>query len=200
MGRPARIDFTNVWEAIRSWVLQISGLPDTDVAWADWPQGYKGPVQVRLSPIALPTVVEEAVYEDTGTTLNAAKCAMRLLSVSIAVRTRSQDPAEFALGYAAQLEDAAETETELLDLAGVLDDAGIVVSQVLRRPSITAYEWQGRAEQQCTLDLEFALATSTPLGEVGWFNRVQVSSGARSVDGSLLPSALQVEDEEIGPP
>ncbi|NIR31646.1 MAG: hypothetical protein GWN84_20510 [Gammaproteobacteria bacterium] len=211
MPPPARIDFTPVWDAIRQWVVKVTGLPDSDVTWADWPQGYKGAAEVRLSPIALPTVAEEVIYTDTGATpvegtLEASKCSMRMLSVSMAVRSRSQDPGEFALGYAVQLEEAAELEVELLDeedggaLSQLLEQAKVAVSQVLRRPVVSSYEWQGRVEQQCSLDLEFAVGGSTSLGEVGWFNRVEVSSEASNVDGSPLPDELQVEDEGIGPP
>ena len=199
----ARIDFTPVWNGIKAWVTELTGLNVADIEWTDWPQKWAGPVQVRLNPTAMPTLNSELIYSDPvdeeGESLGeleATQTSGGLLTVSIAVRSRSQDPAKFALGYALLIQGGLE-DTEQ---TAVLDALCISPVRVLLGPQIGNVEWDGRVEQLVTLDVQFSVTVSQAQGAVDWFDKVQVSSDTRNVDGSLLPDVLQTDDEEIGPP
>lgn len=191
-----RVDFTPAWDGIKAWVTALTGLNVKDVEWADWPQGWADEVQVRLNPIAMPVLDGEFIYEDTGAELEATQTGGALLTVSIAVRSRTQDPSKFAIGYALLIEGGL-MDTEELD---VLDALCISPVRVLLAPQIGNVEWDNRTEQLVTLDVQFSVTTEQAQGAVAWFNKVEVSSDARNVDGSPLDDVLQLDDEEIGPP
>ncbi len=192
----APMDFVPIWDGIRAWVTDLSGLNVDDVNWMDWPQKFARDVQIRLTPLAMPLVDDELVYEDVGGELEATQTGASMLTVSIAVRSRSQDPAIFALRHAKLIEGGLE-DTEQLE---VLDALCISPTRLVRGTQISAFNWDKRMEQVCTLDIEFSVTTEQLMGAVTWFNKVRVSSETRNVDGSLLPDELQTDDEEIGPP
>lgn len=192
----APMDFVPVWDGIKAWVTEASGLNVEDVEWRDFPQRFAGPIQIRLNPIAMPTAGSELRYTDTGGELEAAQVGESLLTVSIAVRSRSQNPLDFGLRQAKLIEGAL-LDTEQLEVLAALC---IAPRQVLLGPNIAPFEWQGRAEQLVTLDVQFSVGTEQLMGAVTWFNKTEVSSETRNVDGSLLPDELQLDDEEIGPP
>lgn len=192
----ARTDFTAQWDGIKAWVTALSGLNVDDAEWMDFPQKFAGPVQVRLNPIAMPTVGQELIYEDTGSELEASQVAESLLTVSISVRSRGQNPATFALGYAKLIEGGLlDTEQR-----AILDALCISPLRVIRGPQIVGHNWDKRLEQLVTLDVQFSVSTAQAMGAVEWFNKTRVSSATRNVDGSLLPDVMQMDDEEIGPP
>lgn len=190
------MDWTPVWNGIRDWVVAVTGLQASDVNWRDWPQKFAGPTQVRLNPLAAPMVDTELSYSDTGTDLEAAQEGLTLLTVSIAVRSRSQDPAKFGLREAKLLEAAIVDTEELVALEALC----VYPARVARGVQIGAYEWDGRMEQLCTLDIEFAVSTTQAMGPVGWFDHVEVSSDTSNVDGSPLPAELQLSKKQVGPP
>lgn len=192
----APADFVPIWDGIKAWVTALAGLNAGDVEWMDWPQGWSGDVQIRLNPIAMPTIGDELVYDATGVELEATQRAESLLTVSIAVRSRNQDPAKFALRHAKLIEGGL-LDTEQL---AVLDALCISPTRVLLGTQIGNINWDNLMEQLCTLDVQFSVSTVQLMGAVAWFNKVRVSSETRNVDGSLLPDVLQTDDEEIGPP
>lgn len=192
----APMDFVPIWDGIRAWVTALSGLNVDDVNWMDWPQTFAGAVQIRLNPLAMPMRDVELRYTDAGAELEAAQVGESMLTVSISVRSRSQDPAIFALRHAKLIEGGLLDPEQL----AVLDALCISPVQVLRGPQIGSINWDERMEQLCTLDVEFSVSTEQLMGAVTWFNKVRVSSDTRNVDGSLLPDELQTDDEEIGPP
>lgn len=190
------MDFVPVWDGIKAWVTALSGLNDGDVEWRDFPQKVAGPIQIRLNPIAMPMVDSELVYTVTGDELEAAQVGESLLTVSIAVRSRSQNPLDFGL-IQAKLIEGGLLDTEQLEILAALC---IAPRQVLLGPTIAPFNWQGRMEQLVTLDVQFSVSTEQLMGAVTWFNQTEVSSETRNVDGSLLPDELQLDDEKIGPP
>ena len=195
------IEFEPIWDGIKAWVTELAGLNVADVEWFDYPQGFAGAVQVRLNPTAMPTVGQQLEYTDTGTDeeegeLEAAQVAESLLTVSISVRSRSQNPLDFALRHAKLIEGGLLDQEQ----RAVLDALCISPLRVLRGPQIGNVNWDNRMEQLCTLDVQFSVGTSQAMGAVAWFDKAQVSSETRNVDGSLLPDAMQLDDEEIGPP
>lgn len=189
-------DFVPIWDGIKAWVTALSGLNDTDVEWRDWPQKWSGKVQIRLNPTAMPLLSGELRYDATGDELDATQVAESMLTVSIAVRSRGQDPADFALRHA-HLIEAGLLDTEQ---RAVLDALCISPERVLLGTQIGNVNWDGRMEQLCTLDIQFSVTSEQPMGAVTWFDHVEVSSETRNVDGSLLSDVMQLDDEEIGPP
>lgn len=194
----APMDFVPIWDGIKAWATALAGLNDADVEWMDYPQKYAGPVQIRLTPIAMPLLSSELEYEesDDETELEATQVGEAMLTVSIAVRSRSQDPAEFALRHAMLIAGGLE-DTEQLE---AMDALGVSPLRVLLGPQIAGFNWDARMEQLVTLDVQFSITSEQAMGAVAWFNKVRVSSETRNVDGSLLPDGLQLDDEEIGPP
>lgn len=192
----APMDFVPVWDGIKAWVTALSGLNNGDVEWQDFPQNFAGPIQIRLTPLAMPLEDNELVYSDAGDELEATQTGVSMLTVSIAVRSRSQNPLDFGLRQA-KLIEGGMLDTEQLE---VLDALCITPTRIVRGTQISSFNWQVRMEQLCTLDIEFAITTEQPMGPVGWFDQVEVSSETRNVDGSLLPDGLQLDDEPIGPP
>lgn len=192
----APMDFVPVWDGIKAWVTALSGLNAGDVEWLDFPQKFAGPIQIRLTPLAMPLEDSELVYSGTELELEATQTGVSMLTVSIAVRSRNQDPASFALRHAKLIEGGME-DTEQLE---VLEALCISPSRIVRGTQISSFNWDSRMEQLCTLDIEFSVTTEQPMGPVTWFHKVEVSSETRNVDGSLLPDELQLDDEEIGPP
>lgn len=195
----APMDFVPVWDGIKAWVTALSGLNAGDVEWLDFPQKFAGSIQIRLTPLAMPLEDSELVYSDEGGDgegFVATQTGVSMLTVSIAVRSRSQDPASFALRHAKLIEGGME-DTEQLE---VLEALCISPSRIVRGTQISSFNWDSRMEQLCTLDIEFSVTTEQRMGPVDWFHQVEVSSETRNVDGSLLPDELQLDDEEIGPP
>ncbi len=192
----APMDFVPVWDGIRAWVTALSGLNVDDVNWMDWPQKFSRGVQIRLNPTAMPLVGSDLRYTDTGTELEATQTAEAKLTVSISVRSRTQDPDKFALKHAMLIAGGMEDAEQ----RAVLDALCISPVRILLGPQIGAINWDNRMEQLCTLDIEFSVSVEQLQGAVAWFHKVEVSSETRNVDGSLLPDELQTDDEEIGPP
>lgn len=192
----APMDFVPVWDGIKAWVTALSGLNVNDVEWLDYPQKYAGPVQIRINPTAMPLVGSELRYNETETELEATQVGEAMLTVSIAVRSRTQDPASFALRHAMLIAGGLE-DTEQRE---ILDALCISPVRVLLGPQIAGFNWDKRIEQLVTLDVQFSITAEQAMGAVAWFNKVRVSSETRNVDGSLLPDEMQLDDEEIGPP
>lgn len=199
----APMEFVPIWDGIKAWVTALTGLNVSDVEWMDYPQGWSGAIQVRLNPTSMLLLNTELEYNDTGTDedpnsgeLEATQIGEAMLTVSISVRSRSQDPSKFGLRHAMQIAGGLQ-DTEQ---RAVLDALCISPVRVLRGPVMSNFNWDKRMEQVSTLDVQFSITSEQAQGAVAWFNKVEVSSETRNVDGSLLPDVMQLDDEEIGPP
>jgi hypothetical protein len=189
------MDWTPFHEALRTWLTEAT---QVDVIWL----GEAVPeVYAPLCEMQILTVRQDGPDTVTRTDpggdadLNEMQCGTRLVMVQVRARTRDYDPSNYAL---ALLENA---KASLLSTKVVeeLEEQGVALvsaSDVRMMPTTH----RGRLEQEGVFDLECSVSVHKELGTVGWFNRVRVTSAVRKVDGSALPAALRLTDEEIGPP
>lgn len=190
--------FRALHESLSRWAAASSGLPPESVFWHGQAVGEVYAPLCELQIIGVrqnePDTVTRTDPGD-GSDLTEQQCGMRTVLVQVRFRTRDYDPDTFALALAERAK-ASLMGSEMLD--AMLAEGVSVIGAGDARIMPTGY--RGRIEQEALFELSCVISVHTPVGTVGWFDRVRVTSELATVLSVQLPVALQLQDEEIGPP
>jgi hypothetical protein len=186
------MDWHAFQNAISGWAQTATGLM---AVWLHEARPITDKPFVTLQVISVVQPEPDAIIrQDPGqdTDLATAVCMRRHVTVSCQVKTRTQHPSEYALLYAEKL----RASLRRLDVMGELEVNGVVPLRA-ETIQVTAQEWANRMESRATLDVVFSASFAEMAPPTGWFDTVELSSDLKGTDGELLPSSMQLDDEEI---